>query len=598
MHNGRERNRLSLLAALAMWALLAGLIARDPPSNILSWDTFGYHLYLPATIIHGDPGISDPSWVAAAKETYQGTGTLYQISQLPNGRWVDKYPMGLAMLWSPFFLMAHAMAGFMDYPQDGFSAPYQWGLITAALLFMLAGLLLTRKVLLSCFSDDQTAASIVLLVLATNYLHQATQGTGMPHIFLFTLGAAVLHLTVLWCRDRRIRHALLLGVVLGLMVASRPTEIVWVLVPLSYGASLEQGWGPWLKALWSRRGQYMLMALASTAVCMPQLIYWKWMTGHWFYMSYNNPGEGFELIHPYIREVLFSFRKGWFLYTPVMLIATVGIAALWSKARDYRWPVLLFVVNNVYLVGSWSCWWYADSFGQRAFVQSYAIMIIPLAASIVWLVQRRSMWRLSGIAVLAACAVLNLFQTWQIDHGIIHTSRMTWPAYRSAWLSLSVPDGQDRLLLFGRSYDGENARPTGDRYQCARIAEWDLDSLARGGGMDADGPFTPAWRVRWSALTARDHVWLEVRGRVQRAHSEPPMVSIVTTMEHAGHSYGYQATDIAWSPDGSEWADFTAWYLTPEIRRPDDELIVYGWLRGDAPARLSKLDIFIHEPKS
>ncbi|HRH38607.1 MAG TPA: hypothetical protein PK760_09690, partial [Flavobacteriales bacterium] len=87
----------SLIAALALWCVLAVVLLKAPPTNILSWDTFGYHLYLPATIIHHDPGISDPTWVQQANDTYKNTGTIYQISQLPNGRWVDKYPLGLAI---------------------------------------------------------------------------------------------------------------------------------------------------------------------------------------------------------------------------------------------------------------------------------------------------------------------------------------------------------------------------------------------------------------------------------------------------------------------------------------------------------------------
>lgn len=593
---GQGRKRLSLYTALALWGLLCAIILRQPPGNVLSWDTFGYHLYLPATFIHGDPGISDPSWVVAANDTYQNTGTLYQISELPNGRWVDKYPMGLAMLWSPFFLAAHAAAGIMGYPQDGFSAPYQWGLLLAGMLFLLVGLLLSRKVLLTSFSDALTAAVLMLLVLGTNYLHQATQGTGMPHIFLFALGAAVLYLTVLWRRGNRLAHAMALGAVLGLMVAARPTEVVWVFVPLCFGVTIDSSWRAWLGSIWARRGHFGVMALTAALMGLPQLVYWKWMTGHWLYMSYNNAGEGFEFLHPYLREILLSFRKGWYVYTPVMLFATAGILFLWTRAVEWRWSVLAFFILNLYIVGSWSCWWYADSFGQRALVQSYATLIIPLAASIDWLAARRAVWRILGIAALMCCVVLNLFQTWQVNHGIMHTSRMTWPAYRAAWMSTSMPADMDRLLLFGRSYAGEDARPSPGSYERMRIAEWDL-TMADAGSMTAEQSFTKAWRVRWDELTDRDHIWVEVNGRMRRAVMESPAVSLVTTMEHKGHSYGYKATDIHWTSDSSEWTGFSAWYLSPEIRRPGDELVIYGWLRDATPCQLISLDIFIHEPK-
>ena len=103
MNAARTRISLSLVTALVLWCLLAFGLFTSPPKNILSWDTLGYHLYLPATFIHHDPGIHDAAWVHEAMTTYQSGGTLYQISPLPDGRWVTKYPMGLALLWSPFF---------------------------------------------------------------------------------------------------------------------------------------------------------------------------------------------------------------------------------------------------------------------------------------------------------------------------------------------------------------------------------------------------------------------------------------------------------------------------------------------------------------
>ena len=130
MDPARKRISLSLVTALSLWGLLAFVLLKAPPQNILSWDTFGYHLYLPATLIHHDPGLHDPIWVKDAVATYNSSGSLYQISKLPDDdRWVMKYPVGLAMLWSPFFVAGHFAAGMCGAPQDGFSPPYQWALI-------------------------------------------------------------------------------------------------------------------------------------------------------------------------------------------------------------------------------------------------------------------------------------------------------------------------------------------------------------------------------------------------------------------------------------------------------------------------------------
>jgi hypothetical protein len=45
-----------------------------------------------------------------------------------------------------------------------------------------------------------------------------------------------------------------------------------------------------------------------------QLILWNYQTGSFFIWPYK--GEGFDFLNPHIYGVLFSFRKGLFIYTP------------------------------------------------------------------------------------------------------------------------------------------------------------------------------------------------------------------------------------------------------------------------------------------
>lgn len=73
------------------------------PGNILSWDVFGYYLYLPFKFIYHDLGLTNDSVVHSIIAEYQNTGTFYQASKLPNGNYVMKYSMGISFLCS-FFL--------------------------------------------------------------------------------------------------------------------------------------------------------------------------------------------------------------------------------------------------------------------------------------------------------------------------------------------------------------------------------------------------------------------------------------------------------------------------------------------------------------
>ena len=87
--------------------LLAGIrlhyINWDKPTktNFLTWDVFGYYLYLPAAFIYKD--IKKMEWVPDILDKYKPTGNLYQLHKLPNGNQVGKYFLGLSVLYSPFF---------------------------------------------------------------------------------------------------------------------------------------------------------------------------------------------------------------------------------------------------------------------------------------------------------------------------------------------------------------------------------------------------------------------------------------------------------------------------------------------------------------
>src|ERR1041385_7832573 len=96
------------------------------PGRTLTWDTFGYYLYLPSTFIFPHTGLDYNEWLQTIMAKYEPSDTFYQVFKIENGQWIIRYTMGTAMLESPFFFLAHVVAPLLGYPQDGFSAPYQY----------------------------------------------------------------------------------------------------------------------------------------------------------------------------------------------------------------------------------------------------------------------------------------------------------------------------------------------------------------------------------------------------------------------------------------------------------------------------------------
>src|SRR5690554_3264293 len=92
---------LSYYTKIGLMAILLVVSLMRYKENIISWDTFGYYLYLPATFIHHDPGLKDPGFVEEALQTYKGSTTLYQASEGPEGGLIIKYSSGLSILFLP-----------------------------------------------------------------------------------------------------------------------------------------------------------------------------------------------------------------------------------------------------------------------------------------------------------------------------------------------------------------------------------------------------------------------------------------------------------------------------------------------------------------
>src|SRR6188508_2641378 len=79
-------------------------------ANVLGWDVLSYYLYLPFTFIYNDPGLINQSVVEHIFQIYHPSGTFYQAFHLPNGNWISTYTLGFAILFMPFFFIAHLWA--------------------------------------------------------------------------------------------------------------------------------------------------------------------------------------------------------------------------------------------------------------------------------------------------------------------------------------------------------------------------------------------------------------------------------------------------------------------------------------------------------
>lgn len=394
--------------------------------KVVEWDVHNYYGYLPLCFIYKDLKIEkDYSY---SKDAF-GNGRYWIWSEkTKDNRNVIKTTMGLAYLYAPFFFLADFIAPLTNYPANGFSEPYKICLLLSSLVYLIIGLFYTRKIIAAIQPSD-TLISITLLALGlgTNLLAYSSSFAPMPHVYNFALIAIFIYHTIQWHTSQAFKHILWIGVMLGIITIVRPTNGLIALFFLFYHVES--------KATFNHKYQLiknncckLLFIIPIVFLCwVPQFLYWKLVTGNYIYYSYND--EGFFFNNPQIWRGLFSFRKGWFIYTPLMLIASIGIFFLRNRWASFQWGITIFYLLNSYIVFSWWCWWYGGSFGQRSMIDSYALMSIPLSAFTYWVLQKGILIKMIFGVLLGFFIWLNIFQTYQFEHKSLHYDSMSMKLY-------------------------------------------------------------------------------------------------------------------------------------------------------------------------
>ena len=422
-----------------------------PESVIRFADTWIYYSYLPATFVEKDYKLQFLSNPDAANKH------MYSYATAPNEGRVIKTSMGMAMMYSPFFFIAHALAEKMGYEANGYSVPYAFVLLISCVFYLTIGFLFLRAVLLKYFKDKIIAMTLIIIGVATNLLWYAIRSAPMSHGYSFALFCVFLYLMEKWHEKQGWGTTVFMGLVTGLISLIRPTNGLIVIVFLLYNLTSVKDIKTRVQLFLKNYRKIIVMLICVFIVWVPQLLYWKSVTGTWVYYSYGD--ERFFFNDPKILLVLFSFKKGWLIYTPTMLFAIIGIGMLWKSNKKYFYPVLLFFIINLYIISSWWCWWYGGGFGMRSLIESYAILAIPLAAFLTWVAKQKLLLKIPLYLIVLAISAQSVFHCIQYHYGAIHVSNMTKKAYFDSFWH-KKPSKEFNSLLFAS--DSEAAKK-GDR---------------------------------------------------------------------------------------------------------------------------------------
>ena len=397
--------------------------------GIFQADMFAYYAYLPAYFVYD----GDFEFKFTEQIPENSHHIFLPVKAPKTGKTVNKVTCGPAMLMSPFYIIADKYIEYIGYDfdgkRDGFSRPYRVAVMYGLIFYELIALFLLRNVLRKQFDDYTVGFTLLAILLGTNLFYYSVHEGVMTHGYSFCLFCAFIFLTDCWYSSKKWTDLLLLGALTGMIFLVRPTNLLIGVFFLLYNIHKLEDFKERALLFFNKKGQFLMALIAAFIVISPQLWLWKKNSGDWLFFSYDTRFERFYWTEPAILGGLFSYCKGWFVYTPLMFIAFFGLISMKNRVKAWFWPLAVFSILNIYVVLSWWSWWYGGGFGLRAFAEAGAPMSFALASLIDWAKTKALLIKIAIPTLVGCCIVLNLFQTRQYHEGFIRWTGMTKERY-------------------------------------------------------------------------------------------------------------------------------------------------------------------------
>lgn len=331
-------------------------------------DRAGYYVYLPSALIYHFDASAFP------EDVDKKTGEGFQLDKATN-KVVTKYSYGVSMLQSPFFLMAHLLAKPLGFENNGFSLIYHWALDLAAVCYLLLSFFFLYKVLRQNFNFRTSFITLTVLFAGTNLFYYSILDGSMSHIYSFFLFSVWILLMSFWklFLKRTVIYGLLTGATAALILIVRPTNLLFLVTTLFLNRDFKERLRFQLQYKIFVPGIVMIIIFA-----LPQLIYWKYLSGYWFVNTYQ--GETFSnWINPSIIEFLFAPNNGLIIYNPLVIILFFGLGVMVMQKRENAWLISFIILFLIYVSASWWVWSFGCGYSARTFTEYYSLLILPLA---------------------------------------------------------------------------------------------------------------------------------------------------------------------------------------------------------------------------
>ena len=388
------------------------------------WDVMNYYSYLPAKFCN--QGSFD----------FKNGHEIY-LPKSPKGEFLPKVTYGMSLLYSPFFALGYKIAYNEKEALDGFSPPFSLCIHWGSILYGLLGLIFLRNLLIRFFDEWVTAITLAIVFFGTTLFYYTMGSSEMAHSHLFFLISAFLLLTYQWNEKRTWMRSIGIGILLGIISLIRPTEILVGALFLFWGVHDWESLKAQLNRLWEAKFHLILMGIMILIAWLPQFLFWKEHTGNYFFFSYGD--ERFFWKDPQLINILFSYRKGWLTYSPLIWLLIFGFFFMKGELSKFRPVILFLLILNVYMLSCWWDWFFGGGFGARGFTQHIAYLSLPIGALCHHFLNSDlcvRIWkglRTGFMALVFAGITLSVGQSYQYAKTYIHFNSMSKDVYWLVW---------------------------------------------------------------------------------------------------------------------------------------------------------------------
>jgi hypothetical protein len=421
---------IEILAVLAALLFFATREPTSPYDKMIGSDGKGYYAYLPAIFIHGDFAYD---FVESYERIHYGaTDNFFDFRIKTDTGTVNKYFPGVAILWLPFFLLAHIFSLLFGFSADGYSLPYQIAIGLAAVFYLWLGLKFLRKLLENYKITGWVGFFVVwILFFGTNLYYYTIEEPAFTHVYSFAL-INIFSLTAIKLSKKYQPIGLyILAISLALIIIIRPVNgIVIFAVPFLSGTN--KNFFRFFQNIFRDTRNLIGASLVGLAIALIIPLLWVFQNGNFIIYTYGD--ETFNFLSSHFIDVLFSYHNGWLVYSPIVIVSFAGFYPVFKRSKPACYKLLAFLLIAVYVVGSWSVWWYGEAFGMRPMIEFYFVVAILLGQ---WLqfIRLKKIILLLTILILLMLTFFSLFQTWQFKNGILPAKHLNCNTYWNNFLS-------------------------------------------------------------------------------------------------------------------------------------------------------------------